>query len=215
MADIKNLAELYEFGKVTEEWPDQWAGSMPAVSPCRIWHRSTAANGYAHLAWSGAGHYKNGKVKLVQAHLLAYRLRYGSFPVNQGAHLCAKRACVNPDHIQDKTQKENELDKRAHGTALYDQRLSSLPQVFWNWKKHGSGRRSGYWRGQAWVNGQHFQVAVSVAKHGDKEAQRIAFERLAQKLIANGIANHEAVKLYLDGSYLEILNSKPAFELAA
>jgi hypothetical protein len=122
---------------------------------------------------------------------------------------------VNPEHIQDKTQKENELDKRAHGTALYDQRLSPLPQVFWNWKKHHSGCRSGYWRGQTWVNGQYFQVAVSAARHGDTEAQRIAFERLAQKLIANGVTDHDVVRLYLDGSYLEILNATLALALAA
>jgi hypothetical protein len=215
VADITTVAELCEFGRVTEEWPDQWSGDMPAVSPCRIWHRSTDANGYGHLAWPGAGHYKSGRVKLVQAHLLAYRLRYGRFPVNQGAHLCARRPCVNPEHIQDKTQKENELDKRSHGTALYEQRLSPLPQVFWNWKKHQSGSHTGYWRGQAWVNGQIFQVAVSVAKHGERDAQRIAFERLAQKLVANGITDHEAVKLYLDGGYLEILNATSAFGLAA
>jgi hypothetical protein len=87
--------------------------------------------------------------------------------------------------------------------------------VFWNWKKHQSGHRSGYWRGQAWVNGQYFQVAVSVAKRGDMGAQRVAFERLAQKLIEHGITDHEVVKLYLDGSYVEMLSAVPAFGLAA
>jgi hypothetical protein len=148
---------------------------------------------------------------LVKAHRLAYRLHYGDFPVYQGAHLCGNRLCLNAEHIEDKSNVENQLDRRLHGTAKNDQRLSPLPHVDWNWSK----RFGGYWHGQAYVKGRRIDASVSVRKHGDICAQRVAFERLAIKLIENGITDHEVVRLYLDGSYIEILNAVPAFELAA
>jgi hypothetical protein len=66
---------------------------------CMLWVSSRAKQGYGVLRW-------NGRTK--NAHRLAYELAKG--PVPSGLeldHLCRNRACINPDHLEPVTHKEN------------------------------------------------------------------------------------------------------------
>ena len=66
------------------------------TTPCWVWMRSTSDAGY--------GRYMvrlNGVAKLCQAHRFMYEKHKGAIPEGMDLdHLCHKRSCVNPDHLQ-------------------------------------------------------------------------------------------------------------------
>lgn len=50
----------------------------------------------------------NGKVKMVHAHRFSYEVVKGKIPDGLVIdHLCRNSKCVNPDHLEPVTQKEN------------------------------------------------------------------------------------------------------------
>ena len=66
---------------------------------CHLWTAAVSTRGY--------GHYSNGK-KMVRAHRHAYERVNG--PVPEGLvldHLCRQKLCVNPEHLEAVTQREN------------------------------------------------------------------------------------------------------------
>lgn len=76
-------------------------------SNCWLWSASTNNAGYGKISW-------NGKLKL--AHRVTYELIKGT--IKEGLeldHLCRTPLCVNPDHLEPVTSKENVL--RGNGLA--------------------------------------------------------------------------------------------------
>ena len=66
-------------------------------SGCWIWLGSIAKNGY-------------GKIGAKLAHRVSFIKKHGGIPEGlQIDHLCRTRCCVNPDHLEAVTQKENIL----------------------------------------------------------------------------------------------------------
>lgn len=65
---------------------------------CWLWTAQTSIDGYARFAFRG------GQL----GHRFAYEVANGAIPGDlQIDHLCRQRCCVNPDHLEAVTQKEN------------------------------------------------------------------------------------------------------------
>lgn len=80
-----------------------WANVSPEPnSGCWIWAGTTQRNGYGHHRYGGRG----GPSEL--AHRFSYRIHKGEIPNGFDLdHLCRVRCCVNPDHLEPVTRKEN------------------------------------------------------------------------------------------------------------
>lgn len=71
-------------------------------SGCFIWMGALSHNGYGMMAVSGANK------KVVYAHRAAYEHFIGPIPDGLDLdHKCRMRCCVNPDHLEPVTRKEN------------------------------------------------------------------------------------------------------------
>ena len=67
---------------------------------CWFW-KGARANGYGYVRWKG---------KVEPAHRVVYRILRGPIPEGKELdHLCRNRPCVNPDHLESVTSKQNTL----------------------------------------------------------------------------------------------------------
>ena len=81
------------------------------MSECKIWNKATDDDGYGRVLFEG----KNRK-----AHRIIYTQKVGAIPEGfEIDHLCRNRACVNVEHLEAVTQKEN---KRRAAQAIWDAR---------------------------------------------------------------------------------------------
>jgi hypothetical protein len=80
----------------------------------------------AHVQWNGYGQFWDGK-KLVPAHRWAWEHEHGPLPFGfEPDHLCRNRACVNPDHQEPVTKRDNIL--RGAGFSAVNARKSICPR---------------------------------------------------------------------------------------
>ena len=99
--------------KVTME--QRFWRSVEKTDGCWLW-TSTSINGYGHFRLHGRNHY---------AHRVSYELHDGPVPEGQTIHhACSQRLCVNPDHLQAISQRENMAEM--HERRFYKARIAEL-----------------------------------------------------------------------------------------
>ncbi len=80
---------------------EQFWSRVDASGDCWLWTGGRGSEGYGTFYWQG-------KTRL--AHRLVYQILVGVIPPTmQIDHLCRVRYCVNPDHMQIVTHRENIL----------------------------------------------------------------------------------------------------------
>ncbi len=91
-------------------------------SGCFIWLHACNPNGYGHFCITVGG-----KKKWVDAHRASYIMHKGPIPKGMTVdHLCKVKSCVNPDHLECVTYKEN--NKRSNSRSAKNIRKTHCPK---------------------------------------------------------------------------------------
>lgn len=94
--------------RLAPEWRQRLISDSHSVEGCWLWRKHVDKSGYARTTY--AKDYEQ------LAHRLSYRLFKGEIPDGLTIdHLCRRRYCINPDHLDAVTQRENVL--RGEGVA--------------------------------------------------------------------------------------------------
>lgn len=100
-----------------------WANTIRTPEGCWVWQGAKNDAGYPYAYYEG---------RMVGAHRLVYRLTGNPLhPGDAVNHRCHTRACINPDHLNAASTRENTLDALQY-TALnsrIDQLESALSDI--------------------------------------------------------------------------------------
>lgn len=97
---------MIDFFEPRGSWGNTLADYIDATGDCWIWTGAHSANGYGRI-WDGT--------RVVAAHRLVYENLVGPIPDGlEMDHLCRVPACVNPDHLEPVTAKENNRRGAGH-----------------------------------------------------------------------------------------------------
>lgn len=138
---------------------------------CRIWMGALNESGYGVLGV--------GRTGVVRAHRLAYELRHGKPAKRPGyhgtvlRHRCDTPSCINPDHLDPGSQRDNIADAMARGRVsfgsrhfgakLSEQDIADILAAKGKEKQIETARRYGVdravisniYRGKAWTRAAH------------------------------------------------------------
>ena len=102
---------------VTNRRLEDFPAPNPQPTPCVLWQGPVDRYGYGVLSGRGAGYGTSAnKHKRIRAHRWMYEMH--NSPILPGLvvrHMCDNRVCINLDHLELGTQRDNVLDAAARG----------------------------------------------------------------------------------------------------
>lgn len=97
---------------------ERFWSKVDASGDCWLWTAQVKQDGYGRFQW-------NERKRL--AHRVVYEMLIGPIPIDrQIDHLCRVRSCVNPDHLQITTSRQNTL--RGYSVCAKHSRATHCPQ---------------------------------------------------------------------------------------
>lgn len=112
---------------------------MPSSRPsdCVNWSGALSPDGYGVT-----GYTLDGKWRMARAHRVAYERAKGPIPPGlQIDHLCKNRACINPEHLEAVTPKENVRRSATPGQKVFACRKCGGPLAVEGVTKWGAPQR--------------------------------------------------------------------------
>jgi len=109
---VYNVNKEYLSYEGAREHTERFKRNICHTDSCWIWTGSPDKDGYGTFTWR-----EDGAVKKALVHRLQYYLTYGPIPSGMIVrHKCHHKMCVNPDHLELGTNKQNANDGHAnHG----------------------------------------------------------------------------------------------------
>jgi len=107
---------------LTDKDIDRLTGKTEQVGECTVWTGMRDKDGYGRISWRG---------RSVRVHRLVWEHLHGPLPAGTILrHTCDNPPCVNPEHLQPGTHKENAEDRERTTVMLrhLDARVSRLEQ---------------------------------------------------------------------------------------
>ena len=97
---------------------DRLLSNYEIIHGCWVSNYSVGSHGYSQIGW-----WQEGKSRMVLGHRLSYEIHNGPIPDGMTVdHICHVRRCINPDHLQLLSNRDNGIKNHKGYNPTYCKR---------------------------------------------------------------------------------------------